>query len=505
LLSQTGAFADTPRLIPAPGLIPYVVNAPLWSDGAVKTRWMALPGEEKIAFAEKGEWAFPNGTVFVKHFELPVDEAHPDVRRRLETRLLVRDASGSAYGVAYKWRADNSDADLVTDAVTEDIAIHTASGATRTQSWYFPSQTDCIRCHTPAAGYVLGPKTRQLNGDMLYPATQVKDNQLRALNHVALFNPPIDETKVAGLEKLTPISDASAAVETRVRSYLDSNCSQCHRPGGVHALWDARFETPLSTAAILNGLSINKLGIAGARVVRPGDVDHSVLYRRMNALDPVAKMPPVARNTIDPVAVDAVRQWIAAMPPSGELPRPWIADDIGPVGQPGDTTFVNNAFAVTGSGGDIWDTADGFQFVYQPLHGNGQIIARVSSISDGDGWEKAGVMIREKATPDSRHALMAITRDQGAAFQHRSATAGASEHAPGANVRPSYWVRLQRAGNAFVGSVSEDGRSWTKVADATIEMRPDVLIGLAVTAHNNGALCNATFDNVAVNSSPSAR
>ena len=500
LLSQTGAFSDTARLVPAPGLIPYTVNSPLWSDGAVKSRWMALPGDQKIGFAEKGEWAFPNGTVFVKHFELPVDESRPEARRRLETRLLVRDASGSAYGVTYKWRADNSDADLLADSVTENVEVRTAAGTTRTQSWYYPSQTDCIRCHTPAAGYVLGPKTRQLNGDFAYGKSVVKDNQLRAWNHLGLFDPPVDEAKLASMDRLVPASDTAAGLERRARSYLDANCAQCHRPGGVHALWDARFDTPLTAAAIVNATSLNKLGIAGGRIVRPADLDHSVLYRRIDSLDPATKMPPLARNTIDPNATAAVAEWIRSMPPAGALPRPWVAEDIGSVGIAGDAIFANDTFSLSGSGSDVWDSADGFQFVYQPLRGDGAIVARVASISEGDGWEKAGVMIREKASPEARHAFMAITRDQGAAFQRRTAPASASDHTPGPGAHAAAWVKLERRGNAFTGFVSADGKTWEKVGDATIDMAPDVLVGLAVTAHNNGALCNAAFDAVRVQS-----
>ncbi len=104
LLSQTGAFADTARMIPAAGLIPYDLIVPFWSDGAAKVRYFALPKGEQIGFSPTEEWTFPAGTVFVKTFELPIDAAHPEARRRLETRLLVRDGSGGVYGVVYKWR-----------------------------------------------------------------------------------------------------------------------------------------------------------------------------------------------------------------------------------------------------------------------------------------------------------------------------------------------------------------------------------------------------------------
>ena len=126
LLSQTGVFTDLANLTPADFLIPYTVNSPLWSDGAVKTRWFALPANTVIGFSANGEWTFPAGTVFVKNFALPVDDTNPQILRRLETRLLVRDTNGYVYGASYKWRADNSDADLVTAGITEDITIKTA-------------------------------------------------------------------------------------------------------------------------------------------------------------------------------------------------------------------------------------------------------------------------------------------------------------------------------------------------------------------------------------------
>jgi uncharacterized repeat protein (TIGR03806 family) len=483
--------------VPAAGLVPYAVNSPLWSDGAVKTRWMALPAGGKITFAEKGEWAFPNGTVFVKHFELPTDQSHPEARRRLETRLLVRDASGSAYGVTYKWRPDNSDADLVTDAITEDISIRTAAGETRKQAWYFPSQNDCLRCHTPAAGYVLGPKTRQLNGDFAY-ASGTTDNQLRTWNHLGLFDPPLDESKIAGFDKLAAVADASAPLDLRARSYLDSNCAQCHRPGGVHALWDARFDTPIESTSIVNGRPVGQAGIAGAKIVKPGDAEHSLLFRRIDVVDPVLKMPPLARNLIDPAAAAAIEKWVTVMPPIGALPKEWVSDDIGSVGQVGDASYANGVFSLVGSGADIWGNADGFQFVHQPLHGDAKIIARVASVGDTDGWAKAGIMVRESTAPGSKHATAMISHDQGAAFQRRTTVDGASDHTPGPNVRAPYWVKLERKGDVFTASAGPDGKSWQKIDAATIPMPADVQCGLVITAHNAGAACPAVFDHLTV-------
>jgi hypothetical protein len=144
LLSQTGAFTDLRTLAPAPGLIPYDLIVPFWSDGAAKVRYLAVPQGTQIGFTPDGEWTFPAGTVFVKTFELPTDEAHPQIKRRLETRLIVRDDTGGVYGVTYKWRADDSDADLLTSSLVENIAVRRADGSIREQPWYFPSRENCL-------------------------------------------------------------------------------------------------------------------------------------------------------------------------------------------------------------------------------------------------------------------------------------------------------------------------------------------------------------------------
>jgi uncharacterized repeat protein (TIGR03806 family) len=318
LLSETGAFTNLATLDPNPGLVPYTVNSPLWSDAAVKTRWMALPTNTFINFAPTGEWAFPNGTVFVKHFELGINETNPAVRKRLETRLLVQDTNGMVYGATYKWRPDNSDADLVNTLTNEDIVITTATG-TRTQVWSYPGRQDCLACHTIPSGGVLGVKTRQLNGDFHYPASGLIDNQIRAWNHIGLFSSSVSDAALPGYAKMVPVTDASATLELRVRSYLDANCAHCHRAGGsVNALFDARFDTPLANQGIINGAVLNNLGISGARVVFPSNPASSVLYLRDNTVAGI-KMPPLAKNTIDADAMIVLEQWInslvATVPP----------------------------------------------------------------------------------------------------------------------------------------------------------------------------------------------
>src|SRR6185436_9135480 len=104
LLSETRAFTSLKTLEAAGGLLPYELNVPFWSDGAAKRRWMVLPAAGQISFSPRGEWRFPAGTIFVKHFEMPVDDPEPRAKRRLETRFLVVNETGGVFGVTYKWR-----------------------------------------------------------------------------------------------------------------------------------------------------------------------------------------------------------------------------------------------------------------------------------------------------------------------------------------------------------------------------------------------------------------
>lgn len=323
-LSQTGAFRDTARLIPADCLIPYLLNFGFYSDGAMKSRWVSIPAnadsaESQVHFSATGEWKFPKGTVFVKHFELVLDEQHPELRRRLETRLLVCDADGTVYGATYKWRPDNQDADLVTTSLSECLTIQQSLGE-RQQGWYYPSRADCRTCHTDLAGGVLGANTRQLNGDFTYPSG-IRDNQLRSWSHAGLFDVSLKDSELKTFPALVRPDAQDESIENRARSYLDANCSHCHRPGGTVANFDARFETPLKNQNLINGPVLIDQGIDRARVIAPNDIWRSIAYLRVGNLDSV-KMPPLAHERLDNLGMELLREWIESLPGPTVLPPP---------------------------------------------------------------------------------------------------------------------------------------------------------------------------------------
>jgi uncharacterized repeat protein (TIGR03806 family) len=296
LLSQTGVFRSLEALTPNPGVIPYDVISPLWGDGAAKRRWVALPGDARIEFRPTGAWQFPAGAVFIKHFEIGTPPC------RLETRLLVMDETGTGYGVTYKWRPDQREADLLADGLTEEIDVPSSAGPCK-QKWSYPSRGDCLICHTAPAGFVLGPK-----------AVQLTDNQLRTWNRLGLFKRPLDEASLSRLGKLAALSDKTASLERRARSYLDSNCAHCHRPGGARGLFDARFEVPLARQNLIHGpVAAADLGVRNPELIAPGDPARSMLYQRMIRRQDVFKMPPLATHEVDREAAAVMREWVLSL------------------------------------------------------------------------------------------------------------------------------------------------------------------------------------------------
>ncbi|MHC4569486.1 MAG: LamG domain-containing protein, partial [Planctomycetota bacterium] len=160
------------------------------------------------------------------------------------------------------------------------------------------------------------------------------------------------------------------------------------------------------------------------------------------------------------------------------------------------------AFTMTAAGTDISGSTDEFHFAYRTLNGPGTIVAKVNSITDTHAWAKAGVMIRETLAADSKYALACITPGQGVASEGRTAVGATSFSANETGVTAPHWVKLERdaAGN-FIASHSTNGSSWQPVGSAVptnIPMAGNVYVGLAVTSHNAGATCEATFSNVTI-------
>jgi uncharacterized repeat protein (TIGR03806 family) len=300
-LSETGIFEDVATLEPAAGILPYDVNVPLWADGASKDRLVALPGVERIGFSGDGAWRFPAGTALVKTFRLPLVEGDPSSAVRVETRVLLLSASGWD-GFVYRWRDDQTDADLLSDADARTFTVETETGP-EVRTWAFPGRGDCARCHSAAAGRVLGLTTRQTNR----PGAG-GTNQLTAWASAGMFDAPVPAP--ATLPALPAPDDEAKPVALRARAWLEVHCAVCHQPSGTQPAFDLRASTPIEATGLVDALPQHgDLGVEGARLLRFGDRARSVLWLRAGH-GGAARMPPLLTSVVDEEALDLLGRWI---------------------------------------------------------------------------------------------------------------------------------------------------------------------------------------------------
>ena len=187
------------------------------------------------------------------------------------------------------------------------------------------------------------------------------------------------------------------------------------------------------------------------------------------------------------------------------LPAGWTGSDVGSPGVAGSTTYdsASGTYTVAGSGGDIWNTSDQFQFSNRDTSGDTTVVAKLASFTNAGGYAKAGVMIRAGLAAGDPYALMEVGGSGQINFQWRTSS-GAAAIQQGWITSAARWLKIVRVGNVFTGSYSGDGSTWTQFATATITMTAAVKVGLAVTAANNTQLATAAFTNVAVNGGSSA-
>ena len=189
-------------------------------------------------------------------------------------------------------------------------------------------------------------------------------------------------------------------------------------------------------------------------------------------------------------------------PPPPALPDGWSAGDVGAVGAAGSTVESGGAFTVKGAGADIWGTADAFHYAFRTLPGNGEIVARVATLSGPDVWTKGGVMIRQSLAPGAAHALMLVSKSKGTAFQRRTTAGGVSTHTAGPAGTAPRFVKVARAGATITASISTDGFAWTVVGTDSVGLEGAVLVGLAVTSHASSSIATVTFDHINVTAMP---
>ena len=308
-LADAQVFSDLPTQTPAAGVVPYEVNAPFWSDGATKTRFIRLPPGERIAFANSGPWGFPDQTLLIKNFYLDLVRGDPASRRIIETRFLIKRVGTPGWdGYSYLWNEAGTDATLLADSTTVTYVIDDPQDPVGffLQEYYFPARQDCEVCHTKGAGYVLGVHTAQLH-------TGAEQNQLHTLAQQGLFAEALP-ADLSSLPRLPNPFDSSVPLAQRARSYLEVNCAPCHRPESVsRTIIDLRYDIPLTQTNTVGAFpTLGDIGEPEALILSPGAPQLSTLYLRM-LTQGTFRMPPLASSIIDDRGADLIAEWIASM------------------------------------------------------------------------------------------------------------------------------------------------------------------------------------------------
>jgi glucose/arabinose dehydrogenase/regulation of enolase protein 1 (concanavalin A-like superfamily) len=506
-LAATGLFADVTTLSPAPGVRPYSVNVPFWSDGTSKSRWFWLPNGQSITFSTNASWLFPAGMIWVKHFELRLTNNAVQSTRRLETRVLVKNDEG-VYGVTYRWGDSMTNASLVPENGMNETFVVQDGGMNRTQVWNYLARHECLVCHTPSAGYALGFGTAQLNRSCDSPGCV--GNQIQALSDQGCFTSSIPD--VRSLRALAHATNSSYPLEYRVRSYWAANCSQCHNPSGVDTVaWDARVTVPISAAKVIDVIPAFNLGAVGTldngvvvvgpgspenRIIKPNAPSNSVLLTRIST--PIGvRMPPLGSAVLDHGSIQLVSNWIQSLPPF-----PWDHLDLPESGLEGSASIDNNLYRVAASSGSSGSgrALDAGHYLHVLLWANGQITARVtggkSSLESSPGL--AGVMVREDLKSFSPAAALWLKTDGGATFERRL-QAGQNISSVSSPGSPAVsWIRLIREADQVRALASADGTNWVLLAQETVDFSKRARIGLAAMAPGPARFYEATFDEVSV-------
>ncbi|WP_425613802.1 PQQ-dependent sugar dehydrogenase [Anatilimnocola sp. NA78] len=378
-LSESGIFKDVAKHSMADGVVPYSVNSPLWSDGAHKERFIAIPAIEgrdmQIEFTTGRSWKFPDDTLLVKSFAVETTPGDPSSRQWVETRFMVKQ-QGEWAGYSYRWNADQTDAELVAaegaDQAYEIRVPRSRENPTglKQQTWHYPSRTECMVCHSRAANFVLGLSEAQMNREHDYGG--VVDHQFRVLERLGLLKITTgndattrfrEQLKKEGLadkdinehfrkssdanmqraakptqslfvkeidtyKKLPNPYDETLPVDTRARSYLQANCSHCHiEAGGGNSQMQLEFGTELIKMKLVGEKPLHhKFDIKDPLLVAPGEPDRSVLLHRLAKRgEKSGQMPQLATSIVDEAAVKLFRAWIAEVkqpePPKVE-PKP---------------------------------------------------------------------------------------------------------------------------------------------------------------------------------------
>lgn len=315
-LRATGLYSSWDSRTIAPENLAFSPQYPLWSDGAVKLRWISIPKGTYVDASDPNSWEFPFGTRLWKEFRIG--------ERRVETRYIERTDEGWQFA-AYQWSEDQTEAPLAPERGTR-VSAEVAPGVRHR----IPSRFDCRACHDGRPVPVLGFSALQLSPDRDPHAPHAEKPQPGDVDLPALVERGLVRGLPAALLERPPRIAARTKSERAALGYLYGNCAMCHNARS--SLAELGFSLDYSAGqgtrtpdAVLTAVSrashfvVPGAGEHDSQRIRPGRPDASAIAVRIASRRPATQMPPLGTQIVDEEAVRLVRQW--------------IADDLGERGQ----------------------------------------------------------------------------------------------------------------------------------------------------------------------------
>jgi uncharacterized repeat protein (TIGR03806 family) len=305
-LSSWQLFDDIATQTPAPGVLPYELTTPLFSDYATKDRFVRLPDGATATWSTDDPLGLPVGSVLVKTFSYPRDRRDPAQGRRLiETRVLVHGETGW-HGSSYIYGNDTDDAKLAIAGGIVDVAWTHDDGAPLTNMYVVPNQNQCKLCHAEHDEVLtpVGPKVRHLQPDRVQAM----------IDGGALVDAPPREQWPRAVDAF---DTGAGTLDERARAYLDINCGFCHNPRGAartSGLYLDHAETDPAKLGVCKPPVATGRGSGNLQYdIVPGEPDASILVYRMVSTEPEIRMPELGRGLVHTEGVALMREWIAAM------------------------------------------------------------------------------------------------------------------------------------------------------------------------------------------------
>ena len=316
VLSAYRLFRDAGARDPNARVTPYDLNTALYSDGALKFRYVYVPAGAQAQYNGEGVFEFPVGTVLVKTFAFAEDMRRPTENVRfIETRLLIRRANGWV-ALPYVWNAEQTEARLSVIGADVPVSFTNEVGQAIALDWAVPNVNQCSGCHARNGELTpIGPSARNLNRDFAYASGE--DSQIGHWSSEGLLSglPARADPRVPNAY------DPAEPLAQRARAYLDVNCAHCHNPEGPAHTSGLDLSWSQSDPALWGVL---KRPVAAGRgsagfefAIDPGHPERSILAHRMQSTDPGVMMPELGRTLVDERGVALIQEWIAGMGPDG--------------------------------------------------------------------------------------------------------------------------------------------------------------------------------------------